>query len=120
MTDIDGYLAQYSGPHRTHLDALRTLIARLAPEATETLSWSMPTWKLNGNLVHIAAGKHHVGLYPGAAGVEFVVDELDERGLKHSKGAIQFPVDQPLPLDLVERIVRFRIGQQEAKGKGRS
>lgn len=115
MTVIDDYLAEHSGPHREHMDALRALISRLAPDATEALSWGMPTYKLNGNLVHFAAGKHHVGLYPGAAGIEFAHDELVERGLKFSKGAIQFPVDQPLPVDLVERIVRFRIGQQEAK-----
>ena len=76
----------------------------------------MPTWKLNGNLIHIAAGKHHVGVYPGGEGVEFVREELDERGLKHSKGAIQLPVDQPIPVDLIERLVAFRVARQEAKG----
>ncbi len=116
MTVIDDYLAEHSGPHREHLDALRSLISRLAPAATEALAWGMPTWKLNGNLIHIAAGKHHVGIYPGGAGVEFVREELDELGLKHSKGAIQLPVDQPIPTALVERLVQFRVAQQEAKG----
>ena len=115
MTVIDDYLAEHSGAHREHLDALRAIITRLAPDATEALAWNMPTWKLNGNLIHMAAGKHHVGLYPGADGVAFVADELDERGFKHSKGAIQLPVDQPIPVDLVERLVAFRVAQQEAK-----
>lgn len=115
MTVIDDYLAEHSGAHREHMDALRTIITRLAPDATEALAWNMPTWKLNGNLIHMAAGKHHVGLHPGGAGVEHVRDELVERGLKFSKGAIQLPLDQPIPVDLVERLVSFRVAQQEAK-----
>ncbi|TBT85857.1 hypothetical protein ET989_05220 [Propioniciclava sinopodophylli] len=117
MTVIDDYLAEHSGPHREHMDALRAIITRLAPDATQALAWGMPTWKLNGNLVHIAAGKHHVGLYPGGEGVEFVRDELVELGLKFSKGAIQLPVDRPVPVELVERLVAFRVAQQEAKGR---
>lgn len=115
MTVIDDYLAEHSGAHRTHLDTLRALITRLAPDATEAISWGMPTWKLNGNLIHIAAGKHHVGVYPGADGVAFVAEELDELGLRHSKGAIQVPIDREIPIELIERLVRFRVGQQEAK-----
>ena len=75
MTVIDDYLAEYSGPHRAHMDALRAIITRLAPDATEALSWGMPTWKLHGNLIHVAAAKHHVGLHPGADGVAFVSEE---------------------------------------------
>lgn len=116
MSVIDDYLAGFSGRHREHLDTLRALIDRLAPDATEALSWNMPTWKLNGNLIHIAAGKNHVGIYPGADGVAFVADALDELGLKHSKGAIQIPLDQEVPVALVERLVRHRVQQQEAKG----
>lgn len=115
MTVIDDYLAEHSGAHRAHLDALRAIIARLAPDATEALAWGMPTWKLNGNLIHIAAGKHHVGVHPGADGVAFVRDELDELGFKHSKGTIQLPVDRPVPVKLIERLVVLRVAQQEAK-----
>ncbi len=117
MTVIDDYLAEHSGPHREHLDALRALITRLAPDATEALAWGMPTWKLNGNLIHMAAGKHHVGLYPGGAGVEHVAAELDGLGLTYSKGAIQLPVDRPLPIAMIERLVAFRVAQQEAKAR---
>lgn len=115
MSVIDDYLADFDGPHRALMDELRALIESLAPEASEAITWSMPTYKLNGNLVHFAAGKNHVGLYPGADGVALVAEELDELGLKHSKGAIQLPLDQPLNRDLVTRIVTFRVGQQEAK-----
>lgn len=115
MTVIDDYLAEYSGPHREHMDALRAIITRLAPDATEALSWGMPTWKLNGNLIHVAAAKHHVGLHQGADGVAFVREELAERGFSFSKGTIQLPVDRPIPVDLVERLVTFRVAQQEAK-----
>lgn len=117
MSVIDDYLAEYEGPHRKLMDELRAMIAALAPEATEKISWGMPTYHLHGNLVHFAAGKHHVGFHPGAAGVDLVRDDLVERGLKHSKGTIQFPVDQPLPRDLVERIVPFRVEQQRAKAR---
>ena len=117
MSVIDDYLADFDGEHRTLMDEIRALITAGAPEATEALSWSMPTYKLNGNLIHFAAGKNHVGLYPGADGVANFVGELDELGLKHSKGAIQFPLGKPLPRGLVERIVSFRVEQQRAKGK---
>ena len=112
---IDDYLAEFSGAHRAMMDELRALISELVPEATEAISWNMPTYKLNGNLAHFAAGKNHVGLYPGSAGVEFAEPELKKRGLKYSKGAIQFPVDQPLPRDLVEAIVKFRAEQQRSR-----
>ena len=117
MSVIDDYLTAYEGPHRALMDELRALIVDLVPDATEAISWSMPTYKLNGNLVHFAAGKSHVGLYPGADGVAFAEEELKERGLKYSKGAIQFPLGQPLPRDLVTAIVKFREEQQRAKGK---
>ncbi|MFP5416159.1 MAG: iron chaperone [Actinomycetes bacterium] len=119
MSVIDDYLAEHSGPHRALMDEIRALVAGLVPDAEEALSYGMPTFRLHGNLVHFAPGKHHVGLYPGPDGVAFVADELDARGLKHSKGAIQFPADQPLPRDLIERIVTFRAEQQRAKAPTR-
>lgn len=112
MSVIDDYLADYDGEHRRIMDELRSLIVEHAPDATEAITWAMPTYKLNGNLVHFAAGKNHVGMYPGADGVANFVDELNELGLKHSKGAIQFPLGKPLPRDLVTRILTFRVEQQ--------
>ena len=117
MTVIDDYVASQPPTHQPHLTTLVDLIRGLAPEADEKLSWGMPTWALHGNLVHVAAGKHHVGFYPGADGAALVADECDERGLKHSKGAIQFPLTEQVPADLVTRVVAFRLAQQRAKGR---
>lgn len=114
-TPIDDYLAEVSDEALPHLDELRAIIVAEAPEASERISWGMPTWQLNGNLVHIAAQRHHAGFYPGADGVRLFEDELGE--WKHSKGAIQFPYDKPIPADLVRRIVRMRVEQQQAKGR---
>lgn len=116
---IDDYLAGYSGRHRELMTELAALVRELVPEAGEKISWQMPTFTLNGNLVHFAAGKNHLGFYPGPNGVAFVADELDALGLKHSKGAIQFKLDEPLPWDLVRRIVEFRVDQQRAKKRHR-
>lgn len=119
MSVVDDFLAQHSGPHRRLMDEIRALVAGLVPDAEEAIAYGMPTFRLNGNLVHFGPGKDHVGLYPGPDGVTFVAGELDQRGLRHSKGAIQFPVDQPLPRDLVERIVLFRAAQQRDKAPAR-
>ncbi len=112
-TPIDDYIAAQSADVRERLTELANVIREEAPEATEKISWSMPTFHLNGNLVHFANGKNHVGFYPGASGVENFLADLGD--LKHSKGAIQFPKSQPLPVDLVRRIVRFRVAEQQAK-----
>lgn len=115
MSVIDDYLAEHDGEHLRLMNELRALITSHAPEATEALSWGMPTFKLNGNLVHFAAGKNHVGLYPGADGVAFVADAVDELGLKRSKGTIQLPLDRPLPVALVSRLLDMRVEKQRAK-----
>ena len=119
MTAIDDYVAAQEPTHQPHLRELVALIRRLVPEATEAMSWNMPTWKLHGNLVHVAAGKHHVGFYPGADGVAHAAASCDDRGLKHSKGAIQLPLDRPIPVDLVTGVVTFRVAQQRERAGGR-
>lgn len=116
MSVIDDYLAGVSGRQRELLDELRAIVEAAAPEASEAIAYGMPTYRLNGNLVHFATGARHVGLYPGPAGVEFAAPQLDELGLKYSKGGIQFPLDPPLPRDLIAAIVAFRVDQQRAKG----
>lgn len=124
MTDddgvIDSYTAEFEGIQRERLEQMASHIrGLLPPEALEKLSWGMPTFTLAGsNLVHFAAGKHHTGFYPGPSGVEHVTDQLRERGLKFSKGAIQFPLAQPLPLDIVTRVVQFRIDQERTRRAG--
>lgn len=112
-TPIDDYIAEQDEDVREKLTQLADVIREEAPGATEKISWGMPTFNVNGNLVHFANGKHHVGFYPGASGVANFVDELGD--YKHSKGAIQFPKSKPLPVELVRRIVRFRLAEQEAK-----
>jgi uncharacterized protein YdhG (YjbR/CyaY superfamily) len=89
------------------LEKLRQTIRTAAPDATEKISYRIPTFYLNGNLVHFAAFKHHIGFYPTSNGVSAFQDELSK--YKTSKGAIQFPLDKPLPLELVKKIVGFRV-----------
>ena len=104
---IDEYLAQYDGDVRARMEKLRALIMSCSPDITEKISWGMPTFVLNGNLVHFAAGKHHIGFYPGPSGVEEFIARLPEK-YKCSKGAVQLPNNKPLPLDLIREIVLFR------------
>ena len=106
---IDSYIAQFPSDVQTRLQQLRKSILKLAPGATEAMSYQIPTFKLNGNLVHFAAFKKHIGFYPGAAGIAAFQDEL--AGYKSAKGSVQFPLDQALPLDLVKKIVEFRVAQ---------
>lgn len=112
---IDEYLTAYSGRHRELMAELAALVRELVPEAGEKIAYGVPTFTLNGNLVHFGPGKAHIGFYPGDDGVRLVSAELDELGLKHTKGAIQLRLDEPLPRDLITRIVQFRAEQQRAK-----
>ena len=114
---VDEYIATFSGDARTRLEAVRATIRAAAPEATETISYRMPTFRLHGNLVHFAA--FHIGFYPEPDGIEKFKKELSV--YKGAKGSVQFPLDQPLPLDLIARIVKFRVkaNLQKAKAKQR-
>ena len=119
MNSIDKYIAQFEPAIQERLQAMRNAIRCAAPDAGEKISYGMPTFELYGNLVHFAAMKHHIGFYPGASGVEAFMNKLAEYGT--SKGAIRFPLDQPLPLDLVDEIVRYRVHEntETARSKGR-
>lgn len=114
---IDEYILRFPGEIQDKLRTLRTAIRESAPEATEKISWQMPTFDLYGNLVHFAAHKNHIGFYPGASGIEAFKHRLSD--YKSSKGAVQFPIDRPLPLELVREIVRFRAAEnrREAENK---
>lgn len=115
MESIDEYIAQFEPAIQERLQAMRDAIRRAAPDAKEKISYGMPTFALHGNLVHFAAMKHHIGFYPGASGVETFRNKLADLGT--SKGAIRFPLDQPLPLDLVDEIVRYRVlGNTKRRG----
>lgn len=104
---IQEYISQYSDELQERLNEIRGVIRNAAPMAEEKISWQMPTFYLNGNLVHFALHKNHIGFYPGASGVEAFEERLS--GYKHSKGAIQFPLSQPLPEELITEIVKYRI-----------
>jgi uncharacterized protein YdhG (YjbR/CyaY superfamily) len=110
---IDEYIMGFPEDIREKLEALRATIRKAAPEAEEIISYAMPTFYLRGNLVHFAAFKNHIGFYPAPSGIETFKEELSL--YKTSKGAAQFPIDKPLPLSLVSKIVKFRVKQNLEK-----
>ncbi|MCQ2010969.1 MAG: DUF1801 domain-containing protein [Sporolactobacillus sp.] len=114
---IDEYIAQFPAEVQETLQTLRKVICETAPEATEKISYQMPTFVLHGNLVHFAAYANHIGFYPTPSGVAAFQSELT--GLKTSKGAIQFPIDQPLPYELIHRIVAFRMDENVKKAESK-
>lgn len=113
VPSIDAYIAAYPPDIQARLEAVRAAIHAAAPEATELISYGMPAFALHGNLVYFAALKRHIGLYPTSSGIAAFAAEL--AGYEHSKGAVKFPLDQPLPLDLIGRIVQFRVTENRAK-----
>jgi uncharacterized protein YdhG (YjbR/CyaY superfamily) len=105
---IDEYVAEFPPGTRAVLEEMRALIRAEAPEATETISYAIPTFDLGGrHLVHFAGYEKHIGFYPGARGIAAFKEELT--GFKSAKGSVQFPLGQPLPADLIRRIVAFRV-----------
>ena len=108
-TTIDEYIKTCPAEIQGELQRLREVIKEAAPEAGEKISWQMPTFTLHGNLVHFAAHKNHIGFYPGADGIEAFKEEL--AGYKTSKGAVQFPNGKPLPYDIITRIVKYRVAE---------
>ena len=113
FSTIDEYIAQFPQDMQRTLQELRATIRAAAPDASEKISYQMPTFFLNGNLVHFAVQQKHIGFYPAPSGIEAFQGELV--AYKGSKGAVQFPINAPLPLDLVRRIVEFRVAENLAK-----
>lgn len=109
--DIDGYIALYPPEIQEKLQAIRKVIQEEAPEASEKISYRMPTFFLNGNLVHFAAFKNHIGFYPCPSGITNFAERFSE--YPSSKGAVQFPLDKPLPFELIREVVRFRVGENK-------
>lgn len=105
--DIDEYIAGFPEDVQEILEKIRMTIRAAAPGAKEAIKYRMPTFTLNGNLVHFAAHSKHIGLYPTPSGIEAFQDELS--AFKSAKGSVQFPLDQPIPYDLIARIVEFRV-----------
>jgi uncharacterized protein YdhG (YjbR/CyaY superfamily) len=104
---IEEYILGCPEELQERLNKLRRTIREAAPDATEKISWRMPTFVLYGNLVHFAAFKKHIGFYPGASGIENFKEKISK--YKNSKGAVQFPNDKPIPFELITEIVKFRV-----------
>ena len=117
--DIDEFIAGFPADVQKVLKKVRTTIKKAAPKAEETINYGIPTFTLNGNLVHFSAFKHHIGFYPTPSGIEKFKKELS--AYEGAKGSVKFPLDQPIPYDLIAKIVKFRVEENskkvEAKGK---
>ena len=110
---MDEYIALFPKDIQRILQELRIAIRDSAPHAVEAISYRMPTFKLNGNLVHFAAAKNHIGFYPTPSAIEAFKQELADYEV--SKGAVRFPMGKPIPIDLVKRMVKFRVKEQMSK-----
>ena len=117
---IDEYIAGFPPDIQDKLEKIRETIREAAPDAIETISYQIPTFKLEGNLVHFAAFKKHIGFYPAPSGIEQFDEQLSR--YKRAKGSIRFPLDEPIPYALISEVVRFRVRENleraEAKRKG--
>ena len=111
--EIDIYIEQFPAATQKQLTKLRAIIKAAAPAAAEIISYKMPAYKLNGILVYFAGYKAHIGFYPTASGIKHFLPKIQD--YKHSKGAVQFPIDKPLPKALIEEIVAFRIKETNSK-----
>lgn len=114
---IDEYIADYPKDVQKLLQQVRATIKKAAPEAEEKISYGIPTFTLKGNLVHFGAFKNHIGFYATPTGHEAFKKELSV--YTQGKGSVQFPIDQPLPLDLISRIVKFRVKENSEKTRSK-
>ena len=111
--DIDAYIATFPHGVQAKLTAVRQAIRKAAPQAEEAIKYRMPTFVLNGNLVHFAGYAHHIGFYPAPSGITAFKAELDRYA--NAKGSVQFPHDKPIPIALIQKITRFRVNANLAK-----
>lgn len=107
FTTIDEYINTFPKDVQKILEQIRKTIKEVAPEAEEAISYQIPTFKLNGNLVHFAAFKNHIGFYPTPSGQKAFEKELSV--YKSGKGSVQFPLNKPMPLSLIRKIVKYRV-----------
>jgi uncharacterized protein YdhG (YjbR/CyaY superfamily) len=115
--NIEEYIAGFPRDVQEILKQIRTTIKKAAPDAEEAIKYRIPTFVLNGNLVHFAAFKSHIGFYPTPSGIEAFKDELS--GYESAKGSVQFPIDEPIPLILIEKIVKFRVKEARSRSKAK-
>jgi uncharacterized protein YdhG (YjbR/CyaY superfamily) len=115
VNSIDEYISSYPKNIQVLLEKMRQTIKKAAPGAEEAIRYGIPTFRLNGNLVHFGGFKNHIGFYPTPAGISAFEKEL--ASYEKSKGAIKFPLDQPIPFDLVTKIVQLRVKEVLARRK---
>lgn len=113
--DVDAFIAKYPKEIQEVLNKVRQTIRESAPGAEETINYGIPTFTLNGNLVHYSALKTHIGFYPTPSGIEKFQKELSK--YEGAKGSVKFPLDQPIPYALITKIVKFRVKENLAKAK---
>jgi len=113
--DIDEYIADFPVDVQLLLQKVRTAIRKAAPKAEEAIKYQMPTFVLNGNLIHFAGYKNHIGLYPGSKPIEEFKDELSR--YETSKGTVRLPLDKPVPVGLISKITKFCVQRNLAKKK---
>jgi len=114
---IDEYIAGFPENIQKILKKIRATIRRAAPDAEEAIKYQIPTFTLNGNLVHFAAFKNHIGFYPAPSGTVKFRKELSV--YESGKGSVRFPLDEPIPYDLIAKIVEFRVKESAAKAKAK-
>lgn len=117
FSSIDEYIATFPPDIQKILEKIRAIVKAAAPEAQEKISYQMPTFFLNGNLVHFAAFKNHIGFYPTPSGIEKFKKEL--AGYQGAKGSVQFPLDEPIPYALINEIVKFRVEENSQAARTR-
>ena len=115
--NVDDYIAAFPPKVADRLSEMRSTIRAVATDAVEVISYAIPSYKLNGMLVSFAGWANHIGFYPGAGGIAAFKEELSV--YKGAKGSVQFPVGEPLPVDLVQRIVRFRVDENLERMKSK-
>jgi uncharacterized protein YdhG (YjbR/CyaY superfamily) len=113
MNEVDIYISTFPVQTQERLEQMRKLIKETAPEAKEVISYGIPTCVLHGNLIHFGGFKNHLGFYPGPNAIVTFKDELVN--FKQAKGSIQFPVSQPMPLDVIRKIVLLRVEENKLK-----
>ena len=111
--NIDEYIADFPDDVQAPMEKIRATIRKAAPRAEEAIKYQIPTFVLNGNLIHFAGYKNHIGLYPGSRAIEEFEDELS--GYKLSKGTVQFPLDKPMPVGLISKITKFCVQRNLSK-----
>ena len=116
-SSIDEYISSFPADVQKKLRDLRALIQEAAPDAVEKISYQMPTFYLNGNLVHFAAHSRHIGFYPTPSAILAFKRELSQ--YENARGSVQFPMEEPLPFELIRRMVRFRVEENAGKRRGR-